>query len=445
MMYLKTQFFCISMAVLMWSGGGAQLHAAPNNMKLAETYIPKLEKMLTENIASFWLSKAPDLENGGYTINFGPKGERKPGGTKMIVTQARTLWLFSRLVRAGYGGQEYLKAAERGYQFLTDKMWDHDHGGVYWEVDPSGNQKLQPRKHMYGQAFALYAISEYYLATRKPEVLDFANRFFTLIDTKAHDRQYGGYLEFFEADWSPVSSNAISYMSTPAHQKLMNTHLHLLEALTTYYRASQSQLAHQRLTELILIESNTVVRKPLGACTDRYSRDWTPQLGDGLAIVSYGHDIENVWLLMDACEAAGQSNQPLLDLYKTLFDYSLKHGYDATHGGFFDSGAFNQPANRRAKTWWVQAEALVSALYMYRMTQDPKYLSVFQKTYEFVDQHVADWQYGEWHEITSAEGIAQSRDKAQPWKCGYHNGRAMIECIEILKAMKTEGGKDLVP
>jgi len=76
---------------------------------------------------------------------------------------------------------------------------------------------------------------------------------------------------------------------------------------------------------------------------------------------------------------------------------------------------------------------------MYRVTGDRKYLSVFEKTYNFLDKYMADWEYGEWHSDTTAEGVARLSDKAQPWKCGYHNGRAMIECIEILKAVKAEG------
>src|SRR6188474_662922 len=140
------------------------------------TYVPKLEKNLKENITAFWLSKSLDRSNGGYTINFGPKGEPKGPGTKMIVTQARTVWLFSRLVRAGYGGPEYLQAAEHGYRFLKEKMWDAKNGGFYWEVDATGNQKLKPRKHLYGQAFGLYALSEYYLTSKKKEALDLAIR-----------------------------------------------------------------------------------------------------------------------------------------------------------------------------------------------------------------------------------------------------------------------------
>ena len=399
-------------------------------------YLPKLEKNLKENIMAFWFSKSLDRVNGGYTINFGPQGEPKGHGTKMIVSQARTVWLFSRVARAGYGGAEHLQAAEHGYRFLKEKMWDAKHGGFYWEVDASGYQKLKPRKHLYGQAFGLYALSEYYLASKKKEVLDLAIRLFNVLESKSHDKNYAGYIEFFNEDWTPAPSSETPYMGGGTSAlKLMNTHLHLLEAMTTFYRASKLPLARERLLELIAIESNAVVRKGLGACTDKYEPDWTPRLEGEFARVSYGHDLENIWLLVDACNAAGISSHPFLDLYRVLFDYSLKYGYDSEKGGFYDSGAFNQPADRRSKIWWVEAEAIVSALYMHRLTGDARYLAVFSKTYDFIDKYQTDWENGEWHATITPEGKALG-DKAQIWKAGYHNGRAMIECLEILKTMK---------
>ncbi len=413
----------------------AGIYAAQDRATMPKTYSPKLEKILKENIASFWYTKSLDRENGGYTINFGPNGELKGRGTKMIVTQARTVWLFSRLSRAGYKRKDYLEAAELGYRFLKEKMWDVENGGFYWEVDATGSKKLRPRKHLYGQAFALYAISEYYLASKKQEVLGFAIELFDLLDAKSHDQVYGGYIEFFNEDWTPVPDTETSYMGAPSGLKLMNTHLHLLEAMTTFYRASRLPVARERLIELINIESNAVVRKSLGACTDKYERNWTPRLEGNYARISYGHDLENVWLLIDACEAAGISNYPLLDLYQTLSDYSIRYGYDAGAGGFYDSGPFGQPADRRTKVWWVQAEAIVSALYMYRITGDEKYRFIFEKTLEFIDKNMVDWENGEWHANITPEGKPQG-DKANIWKAGYHNGRAMIECLEILKQVK---------
>ncbi|MHC4627762.1 MAG: AGE family epimerase/isomerase, partial [Planctomycetota bacterium] len=296
---LKQAQFCTVVTLIVMVSICAKLQAVQDRAGLAKDYIPRFEKILKENIASFWYSKSLDRTNGGYTINFGPEGELKGGGTKMIVSQARTVWLFSRLARAGYGGDEYIDAADLGYRFLTEKMWDARNGGFYWEVAAAGDRKLRARKHLYGQAFALYAMSEFYLASGREDVLDFAVRFFNLLEAKSYDKTYGGYVEFFNEDWTQVAASESSYMGAEPNLKLMNTHLHLLEAMTTFYRASRLPLARERLLELINIESNTVVRKNIGACTDKYGRDWTPRLDGDFARVSYGHDIENVWLLMD--------------------------------------------------------------------------------------------------------------------------------------------------
>ena len=424
----------------LWLSASLLLFTAPfvctasESTTTADKYVPKLEKILLENIEPFWYGKSLDRANGGYIISFDSQGKLKEPVTKMIVTQARQVWLFSRLARAGYEPQKHLEAAKLGYQFLRDKMWDRTNGGFYWAVDITGNQKLQPNKHLYGQSFALYAISEYAITSGDKDALNFAVEFFNLLEAKSHDPIHGGYIEYFTPDWTSTPSGQ-SYMGTPAEMKLMNTHLHLLEAMTTFYRASQLPLARERLLELIDIESNTVVRKSLGGCTDKYAQDWTPQLGGDYARVSYGHDIENVWLLMDACDAAGIPNYPFMDLYQTLFKYSLQYGYDSRNGGVFNSGRFNTAADDRGKSWWVQAETIVSTLRMYNYTKDPKYLSTFESTFNLIDSRFVDWEYGEWFESIPAQG-QPTGDKGSVWKAGYHNGRAMIECIEILKAWK---------
>ena len=180
-----------------------------------------------------------------------------------------------------------------------------------------------------------------------------------------------------------------------------------------------------------------MVRKGLTACTDQYRRDWTPVLEGAGARVSYGHDLENIWLIVDAAEAAGVAVSPYLDLFRELFDYSLKYGWDAQHGGFWYSGWFRQPADNRVKSWWVQSEVLVSALMMYRLTGDSRYWEVFEKTWDFTQKHHIDWKNGEWQASVN-EKLQASGDKAGPWKAGYHNGRAMIEGIALLKQISKE-------
>ncbi len=396
------------------------------------SYIPRLEKILVENILSFWLSRCVDERNGGYWINYDRSGVKRPG-TKLVLTQARMLWLFSRSARSGYRREACLGAARHGYNFLRQKMWDAENGGFYWETDSTG-RVLKSKKHLYGQAFALYALSEYYLACGDSGVLDFTDRFFHLLENKAHDKKCGGYFEDFYADWRLPPAGEMSYMRSRSDFKLMNTHLHLMEALTVYYRAVPSPLVRRRLRELVTLLSNTVVRKNLGACTDRYRRDWTPVLKGAHGRVSYGHDLENIWLIAGAVRTLGIPTCPYHDTFRALFENAMRHGYDRRNGGFYYSGPPGKPSDDRDKSWWVQAEAIVSALTMYRLTGDGQYLTVFEKTFDLIESKLVDWQAGEWFSRITPDGNSAG-GKAHGWKAGYHNGRAMMVCMEIIQSL----------
>jgi mannose/cellobiose epimerase-like protein (N-acyl-D-glucosamine 2-epimerase family) len=395
-----------------------------------------LEKLLLENIVPFWYPDVIDEQEGGYRLNHDAQGRWLGPADKALVTQARTVWFFSRLYNSPYGKPEHLEAARHGFRFLRDRMWDRENGGFYWAVSHDGSEATQPQKHMYGEGFGLYALAEYIRASRDPEAVELAKELFALMEEKAHDGEYGGYREVFARGWSndPSDLEGVGPSMGPdldPDRKLMNTHLHLMEPMTTYYEVTGEDLVRDRLVELIFVQSNAVVRKGLGACTDRYQKDWTPLDGEMDRRVSYGHDIENVWLLIEACKAAGIPNGPLTDLYHALYAYSLEYGWDAEKGGFYYFGPFDEPASFRGKSWWVQAEGMVSGLVMHRLTGDEKYYEVFEKTLQWIVEEQADWENGDWHAWVGG----RQEGKAGPWKSPYHNGRAVLECLEILESM----------
>jgi cellobiose epimerase len=384
-----------------------------------------LERVLTENILPFWYPGVVDADEGGYRLNHDLEGKWRGPSNKFLVTQARTAWFFSRLAGSRYGGAEHLKAAGHGYEFLRDCMWDKEFGGFYWEVDSSGRAPVKRDKDVYGQVFALFALTEYANASGDASAMAVAKELFTLLESKAHDERHGGYRDLLERDWSPMPAPAT---------KRMNTHMHLMEAVTTYFAATKDPTARARLIELIFINSNSVVRKDIGACTDYHRENWQPLRGPGYDRVSYGHDVENVWLLMEACKAAGISANVLLGLYRTLFLYALEHGFDRSGGGFHSSGPLGAPADRREKIWWVQAEGLVAALQMHRLTGEEIYWDCFSRTLKWIVERQADWQHGDWHDTIEPDG-RESGEKAGPWKCPYHQGRAMLECLDVLASV----------
>jgi mannose/cellobiose epimerase-like protein (N-acyl-D-glucosamine 2-epimerase family) len=396
-----------------------------------------LEKLLLENILPFWHPGAIDEDHGGYRLNHDPEGQWLGPADKALVTQARTVWFFSRLYNSRYGRREHLEAARHGFRFMKSKMWDHEHGGFYWSVKNDGSEPVESQKDLYGQGFGLYALAEYIRASNDQEAVDLAKELFALLEAKAHDEEYGGYLELFPRDWSrdpeeQADTRASMGRGQTFGRKLMNTHLHLMEPFITYYEVTGDDLVYERLVELIFVQSNAVLRKDLGACTDRHERDWTPLAEPRDRRVSYGHDIENVWLLIEACDVAGIPNGPLTDLYRALFAYSLEFGWDAERGGFYYTGPFRQPADVKGKSWWVQAEGMVSGLFMYRLTGEEKYYTVFERTLQWIADHQADWENGDWH--AWVDGPREG--KSGPWKSPYHNGRAVLECLEILDTLQ---------
>ncbi len=412
-------------------GAGGEARLSPLVARARNT-VPELQTTLRENILWFWLPRTLDRRYGGYVINFGPRGEPNGKTSKGIVTQSRHVWLFSCAAREGYGGGELIDAAEHGYRFLCDRLWDAKHGGV-WQVSADGKKVIRGKKHLVGQWYSVYAIAEFARATGRKDALGFATEIFHLVDAHSHDAEFGGYLEAFERDWSPSPPRQPHYMGVPPTVKLLNTHMHVLEALATLYRANRLAIVRERLLEMITIESNAVIRKGIGVCTQFFDRQWRPCDLPGTC-VGYGHDLENISLVSDACDAAQSSVYPLVDMFRFAFQQCLRYGWDDRHGGFYDSGPPSKPASRKDKIWWVQAEALWSALVMYRLTREPIYLGVFLRTWEFTRRKQIDWNNGEWWERVTPSG-RQRGDKAHIWKAGYHQGRAMMECIKILRAL----------
>lgn len=235
-----------------------------------------LERVLTENIIPFWYPGVIDHNDGGYRLNHDLEGRWRGPANKCLVTQARTLWFFSRLLNSKYTSREFLAAASHGYEFLRDRMWDKEFGGFYWEVDSSGHSAASLEKQIYGQAFALYALTEYASASGDSSAKVVAKEVFSLMETKAHDKRYGGYRDILQRDWTPLSPSGMAHAHDRVPIKRMNTHLHLVEAMTTFVTLTDEPLVRERLIELILVNSNSVVRKDIGACSDKYLENWQP-------------------------------------------------------------------------------------------------------------------------------------------------------------------------
>jgi len=149
--------------------------------------------------------------------------------------------------------------------------------------------------------------------------------------------------------------------------------------------------------------------------------------------VSYGHDIEGSWLLLEAAEVL--DDETLISEIKSIslkmVDRTLLEGMDSD-GGLMNEGNENGVVDSD-KHWWPQAEAMVGLISAWQTTSSPPYFEMACKVWNFIQSKLVDKKNKEWYWMVKGNGdVNYNEDKAGPWKCPYHNGRAMLEIISRL-------------
>ena len=125
----------------------------------------RVENELLSNILPFWLKYTIDDQYGGFRGQIANDLTIDPLANKGLILNARILWTFSKAFEV-YGDEIYRDTARRAHEYISRYFLDPEHGGVYWMLDYQGHP-VETKKRIYGQAFTVYALAEYYLATRQ--------------------------------------------------------------------------------------------------------------------------------------------------------------------------------------------------------------------------------------------------------------------------------------
>jgi len=421
-----------------WARRWARLPADPD---IAADAIPRLERLLLENLIPFWYPAVLDRRVGGYRMGHGRDGRWRDPPHRHVVGQAETAWFFARLAASPYGTAEHLDAARHGIDFLAGKMWDHDHGGVFWVVDDDGAPLREPArddnradvKNMLGQAYALYAFAQYALASGDAAARRLAETLFDLIEAHARDRESGGVIELLDRDWSPAPAGMRNALhGGPPTEKGFGAQVHLIEGLLPYLALTGDARAHRLLTELMTATLGSIATGlPRGHIVGQLSRGWRP-LGhpDGPFII-YGHELEMVMLLIESCRVLDLAPAILSQRLRRTLSLSMRGGFDRRSGGFYFEGRPWDRATDRHKIDWVQAEALLACLWIHRVTGEGVAAHAFNRTLDWIETGQADWARGGWHNEIRPDGTATG-EKASDWHSPYHMGRALLTGLDLL-------------
>jgi 4-O-beta-D-mannosyl-D-glucose phosphorylase len=354
---------------------------------------------------------------------------------KGLVMHSRFLWAYSAAY-IRYRKSEYLDAARAAYDYLRTLQRDAECGGFWWIVEgpPLEARPQIDVKIVYGQAFAIYALSEYFIATGDEAALGLALDAYALLERVARDKEKGGYYEACDRAWTKPINFALSEVDIPC-DKSMNTNLHVLEALSGLYRASRRPEARESLASLLEVYAAKVFAgKP--NLSLYFDRDWKARTDH----VSWGHDIESAWLMGEAAELAYGSARAAPDAVREAIRASRESTLSvlAANGGSLPHELADGRLDAQ-RDWWVQAEAVVGNVDAWQESGDGRYLDAALRLWDYIEDRVIDRERGEWFWGVSAEGKpALDRPKGGLWKTCYHNGRA---CLEVMtRAERTTRG-----
>ncbi len=398
--------------------------------ELIVSFRNRVEAELRQNILPFWIEHTLDRQYGGFLGTIENDLRFHPGSRKGIVLNTRILWAFSRVFRT-YPESVYLQLARRSFDYLVRHFFDPGHGGVYWTLDCTGSP-LDTRKKTYAQAFAIYALAEFFEASENPSALQGAEHVFDLIEQKCLDAFGGGYIESCERDWTPSVDQRLSDVDMD-EKKSMNTHLHLLEAYAALVRAKrEDNRARLRLRELIRIFMDRILDPRRRHFRLFFTGDWRCRSDR----TSFGHDIEGSWLL---CEAADTLGDPILrkevrEAAVQMARAVLLEARDSDGAIFYEADPSGITDDN--KHWWPQAEAVVGFLNACELSGEECFFDAAHTSWKFIEEKLVDRTNGEWFWQVSRQGVPDpSRYKVGQWKGPYHNSRACMETMRRLDRM----------
>lgn len=375
-----------------------------------------------DSILNYWSKNTIDNQNGGFFGQIDDKENVIEEAEKGSVLNARILWSFSSSYQITKN-EEHKKMAKRAFEFLSNYFYDAEFGGLFWSINIDKTPK-DTKNQIYALAFAIYGLSEYYAISKDEKALTIAINLYLKIQKYSYDPINKGYLEAFTRDWQPIDDLRLSEKDAN-EKKTMNTHLHIVEAYANLYKVWKDKGLQNDIIELLQTIEKHFINTETGHLRLFFDENWIEKPD----VISYGHDIEAAWLLLQCAEIA--EDEKLISNYKK---YAIQMAEVTQEGLDTDGGLWYEfdPEKEELiaeKHWWVQAEALIGFYNAYQLTGNENYLDIVLKNWNFIKNHILDTNNGEWFWGVYRDYAVIEKDKAGFWKCPYHNSRA---CMELM-------------
>lgn len=368
------------------------------------------------NTLDYWESHALDNNNAGFIGQINFKNEKNETASKGLILNTRILWSFAA-VSNHLQTTQYRASCNRAYHYLALFFKDKSDRGLYWEL--ANNARPESiQKNTVGQAYALLALCEYFLFSKKPEVKDWALSLFEYIELFGFDAQHNCYINVLnEKQTKDVEVSKVT--------KSLGTHLHVLEAYTAMLKFYDNDRIKEKIRLLIEVLLNDFINE------NKHCETAIDSNGNSLSErMFFGYNVEVPWMLVEAAEAI--SDQDLIKRTKEnlvhMVDVFLQEAID-------ENGAVRYSKCLESNTvdtdlhWWTQIEAMIAIRYAYDFTKNGDYLMSFHRIWDFIKEHFMDKEHGEWFARLKMDTTRCEDDKIAMWKSPYHISRM---CLKIM-------------
>jgi mannose/cellobiose epimerase-like protein (N-acyl-D-glucosamine 2-epimerase family) len=400
----------------------------------------KVQRHLLEELVPFWLTHGVDKHFGGFLTYFNARGKPTQETRKFLPAQMGMLFAASTAHRHHLGDGAFLAIAQESIPFLINHLWDDEHAGWHWECERDGTP-VDSNKYCYGHAFAIYALSEYTMASGDARGLELAQETYKSLTTLGVDTAHGGFSTVLNESWQPLPNTTDAL----APCKSLQDHLLLLAAFTNLFEATGDDRYQDDVRYILELILTHFLAPISGTTVSHRNQDWSPRstprpdTGWDYAhepnSINFGQDLA----LFNQLEYTGR----LLDIGMAqlspfpqgLIDHCLTLGIDKEHGGvILRQGETNLVDSD--KDYRTQAAALLGMLNAYHRFKDEKYFDAFESILTFLLDHMVNHKVGEWASCYHAEGNPKAPHLGDAFKTGATTLHAMVQtelCLARLR------------